>query len=422
MSDISEKTYQNLSIVDALLLVVKKLVGRTIHAWWFMRDFIVFCIIAPPLLAVYPFYKIKFVLIDGSRIGPLITDSEMVFRTFRRDNVKPKIHYIGLVSTIVSEPVKNILQREMPFIISPLLHGSLSGMTSFFKPLKKMPFVVVRELSNWASTFNQYKSRIEFTEEEKIIGEACLREMGIGENDWFVCFHAREDVYLKSEYPDNDWSHHGYRDSSINNCIKSMEEIIKYGGFAVRIGAKGDTALDDIDTSKIIDYANSKFKSQFLDIYLAAKCRFSIVGGGSGIGFASTLFDVPVGWVNVFPTSPGWWQKNNMFIPKLFKAKDSGRYITFAEMSDMGLITPISGTRDLDFFNENGLKIIENTDDEILGLCMEMLDLTKKNGSSSELTKLQHEFKDKFFSENENNKDAANISSYFINKYSSLLD
>lgn len=407
---------------NTFINIVKKNIGRTIRMWWFARDIVVFIIIGSLLLIIYPVYKIKFVIIDGSRIGPLITDSEMVIRTFPSDRTKTNIHYIGLVGSIVSEPLKKILQRQIPFVVSPLIHGSFKNITNRFKLLSKMPFVVVRNYSNWASTFNQYKSRIEFTEEEKRIGEACLREMGIGENDWFICFHAREAAYLDSEYPDIDWSYHNYRDSSIYNCINAAQEIVNRGGFAVRVGSKGDTPLRNTGSEKIIDYANSKFKSQFMDIYLAAKCRFMVVGGGSGIGFVSTFFDVPVGWANVLPIVPNWWQKNNMFIPKLYCKKDTGSFIKFSKMDDMRLIAPVYGGLDSKFIYEKGLKEVENTNDEISALCLEMLEKDEGIEPSVEISKLQGEFRDRFFGKIQNRENAASISGYFLKKHSSLMD
>lgn len=55
-----------------------------------------------------------------------------------------------------------------------------------------------------------------------------------------------------------------------------------------------------VDNPKIIDYATNGMRSDFMDIYLAAKCLFCI---STGLGFDAvpTVFRRPVVYVNHTP-------------------------------------------------------------------------------------------------------------------------
>ena len=43
--------------------------------------------------------------------------------------------------------------------------------------------------------YNHTESELFFTEEEEEKGRVLLAEMGIGADDWFVCFHARSENF-----------------------------------------------------------------------------------------------------------------------------------------------------------------------------------------------------------------------------------
>ncbi|MCP5044983.1 MAG: TIGR04372 family glycosyltransferase, partial [bacterium] len=60
-------------------------------------------------------------------------------------------------------------------------------------------------------------------------GEAALRELGIPEGAWFVCFHSREAGY---------WGNFAqtFRDSEIESYVPAMRAVTTRGGYAVRMG------------------------------------------------------------------------------------------------------------------------------------------------------------------------------------------
>ena len=72
-----------------------------------------------------------------------------------------------------------------------------------------------------------------------------------------------------------DFSYHDYRDGKLEAFLPSLEELTKRGYFVLRMGSKVKDKLNT-NNPKILDYANMEIRSDFLDIYLASKCKFCI--------------------------------------------------------------------------------------------------------------------------------------------------
>ncbi|MBT89689.1 MAG: glycosyltransferase, TIGR04372 family protein [Spirochaetales bacterium] len=211
------------------------------------------------------------------------------------------------------------------------------------------------------------KVHLSFTSDEEHLGTRLLREMGIPANTPFVCFHARESIYLNSVQPYRDWSHHDYRNTNIDNCIDAVEELTHHGYYCVRMGSIVKEALNT-DNPKIIDYA-AKQRTEFLDIFLGAKCHFFIYSGPSGISEIPAIFRRPLVCANQIPIffvpTIG---HNVLFIPKKLWHKTEKRLITFREMVETGA-WKFQRTKN---YEEIDLEWIENTSEEISSLVLEM--------------------------------------------------
>ena len=130
---------------------------------------------------------------------------------------------------------------------------------------------------------------LSFTSEEIVIGDRSLLEMGIPEKTSFICFHNRDSAFLDSVNNDSDWSYHDFRDSNIQNYLVAVEAIILRGNYAVRMGAITKDKVQSANP-KFIDYANNGMRTDFLDIYLSAKCKF-ILCSDTGLSFPSEVFN-----------------------------------------------------------------------------------------------------------------------------------
>lgn len=205
-----------------------------------------------------------------------------------------------------------------------------------------------------------------FTAREEQRGLAALRKLGIPENTPFVCFHARDSAYLSALFPNTNCHYHDYRDSNIYHYVPAAGEMTRRGCFAIRTGAIVQEALTTTNPM-IIDYA-TKCRSDFLDIFLGAKCHFYF-GAASGFSAIPPIFRRPLAIVNHIPLdyAPTWFPYA-LFIPKKLWLKAERRFLTFREIFDSG----IGRFLETEQYEQLGIEVIENTPEEITALVVEM--------------------------------------------------
>jgi len=211
------------------------------------------------------------------------------------------------------------------------------------------------------------KPFLEFTPEEENLGQKALQDLGVPKGTPFVCFNARDAAYLDAIHPERNWRYHDYRDSSIHNYIPTAEELVGRGYYAIRMGAIVKERIHT-DNQAIIDYATNGKRTDFLDIYLGAKCRFFICSP-SGISIIPEVFRKPIVYVNWLHLSNIFsWMPQALFIPKKLYLTNEDRWLTFREMveSDIGLFDRS------ELYERKCIEVIENTPEEIVDVCVEM--------------------------------------------------
>jgi putative glycosyltransferase (TIGR04372 family) len=259
---------------------------------------------------------------------------------------------------------------------------------------------------------------LSFTEEEELAGQAGLRDLGIPENTPFVCFHARDSAYLKKMTPNFDSSYHDYRDSNINNYIAGAEELARRGMYAIRMGA---VVTEKIASSQkgVIDYAASGKRSDFMDIYLGAKCAF-FISSGTGIDAIPMIFRRVSAFVNFVPLEYGrFWQPGHLFIPKKHWLIKDKRFMKFREIIDSGAGRFVYAKQ----YREHDIELIENTPEEIAELVIEMDERLK--GTWKERDENDEELQKQFWQvvkpSNLNSVFSARIGASFLRKNRELL-
>ena len=206
-----------------------------------------------------------------------------------------------------------------------------------------------------------------FTTEEEYFGENALQNLAIPPGKPFICFNTRDAAYLNTKMTGWDWSYHDYRNADIDNYIAAAEELVRRGYYAIRVGFVVEKKLT-VSNPAIIDYATNGKRTEFLDIYLAAKCRFFICPEG-GISVPPEIFRRPcvyVNWVPITRISP--WVHCGLFIPKKFFLRHENRFLTFDEIIN----SEIGNVSDGKIFTEQGIELIENTPEEIVSVVIEM--------------------------------------------------
>lgn len=200
------------------------------------------------------------------------------------------------------------------------------------------------------------------SEAEIARGEAELRALGIPEGAWFVCVHSREGGYL----PGDEWAN-SYRNTNITDYTNAMRAIVARGGWCVRVGDPTMRPLDPMPG--VVDYARSSSKSDWMDLFLCARCRF-FLGNSSGLFGLAGIFGKPSALANMTPLGCVYAQfPNDLSIPKLL-TDAQGRMLplpdAFADKASEFRLAPE--------FAERGLRQVDNTPQEIAELAIEMMD------------------------------------------------
>jgi putative glycosyltransferase (TIGR04372 family) len=209
-----------------------------------------------------------------------------------------------------------------------------------------------------------------FTPEEEARGEAGLRAMGISRGKPFVCLNVRDNAYNAywdladaSSYV-ND---HSYRDSDIQNYVLAAETLADRGYVVIRMGAIVREAIKTRHPG-VIDYAANGMRSDFMDIYLGAKCEFC-VSVGSGFDAVPMIFRRPIACVNFVPLGRlDTFSTNILSITKHYHLEADNRELTLAEIFARGVGFFYLTSE----YQASGIRLIENTPEEIRDLVVEM--------------------------------------------------
>ena len=233
-------------------------------------------------------------------------------------------------------------------------------------------------------------------------GWECLRSLGVPSEAWFVGLHVREGR-TKSR---------GARDDDIDTYGMAIESIVKRGGWVIRMGGPSMTPLPPMP--QVIDYAHSGARSDWMDVFLWARCRF-FIGTVSGPAWVPPTFGVPCVATNWTFLSRRWFGQD-LFIPKLLWSEREQRYLSF----DEALTSSAGVAESLDYLASIGIRIVDNSPEEINDVVMEMLDrLDGKLKYSEEDKQLEERF-DKMWASNAY-KATGRVGRDFLRKWAHLL-
>jgi putative glycosyltransferase (TIGR04372 family) len=220
---------------------------------------------------------------------------------------------------------------------------------------------------DYAGFFKRMPVQIDFTPEESARGRAALVEMGIPADAKYVCVHVRDAVYWKSRNPEmgNDSD---FRNCDIADFVPAIRALTARGYYVVRLGypVAGPLELED---TKFIDYS-TRFRSEFLDLYLAANCHF-MVSTGSGIDSVSYMFRRPVLMCNITPVAHLYSDKSWVLnLPKLHRRRGASSLMSFSEVVSSGVGDYVT----TDQYNQAAVEFLDAEPEVIRDAVLEMAD------------------------------------------------
>ena len=235
-------------------------------------------------------------------------------------------------------------------------------------------------------------------------GWRCLQTLGVPPDAWFVGLHVREGRTRSR----------GARDADIGTYGLAIKSIVARGGWVIRMGNPTMPPLPPMP--QVIDYAHSEVRSDWMDVFLWARCRF-FIGTTSGPAWVSPTFGVPCVATNWHPLIRRWFGQG-LFIPKLLWSEREERYLSFAE----ALTSSVGVAESLDYLASRGIRLVDNTPEEINDVVVEMLDrLEGKLKYSEEDEQLQERFDRMWIRNTHRANGRGRIGRAFLRKWVHLL-
>ena len=181
---------------------------------------------------------------------------------------------------------------------------------------------------------------------------------------------VRDSAYLKNDtnLKGRDWSYHNYRDSKINNFKLSVDFLLEKGYFVFRMGKIVNKKLE-IEHPNFMDYANSKSRSDFLDIWLTANCSFAITST-FGLSNVAMTFRRPCALIDAMPLGgiDAITNKNHVWLPKKLKRKKNKEFLSLKEQIQNGSIGFFRTYQ----YDNAGIQLIDNSPEDILATVNEI--------------------------------------------------
>ena len=283
-------------------------------------------------------WLIRFGYFCGDRIGHFVFDSAHYLSGLAQRGREEKISdFFFLRNDICNKYWSSFLRRNLVLssLAEPMYHtlkripGGSQHLIQPFRDTHGYGFPK-NDSEVHEAEWEYFRKAYEFNDKEIAQGRNFLREIGLHNPERLVCLNVRDRAYLNNTIPRNGgWNYHSYRDSDIQNYELISRRLGEAGYFVVRMGKIVHDKFI-CDANNVFDYANSKYRSDFLDIWLAANCAF-MISTGSGLDSVATTFGRPVAFVNAMPLIDINYWANAVWHPKHLSWKECGRRLSVSE-------------------------------------------------------------------------------------------
>ena len=297
------------------------------------RRFIIFLLslsVIPIVLVIrviQPWYWIRFGWFFGSRIGHFafdveyyLTEKKLGLHHNRVKDIffyqwgKPANHFF---SKLIERHLVIRNWVEPLFVANDMIPGGTKH--------ELLPCYEKYASRDLDGLFTKTSTQLSFTDNENLNGYDYLHSIGMDNKEKFICLIVRDSAYLN----DPKYSYHNYRDSNIDKYKDASIYLAEKGYWVFRMGKKVHNPFV-VNNDRIIDYASSEQRSDFLDIWLMANCYFCI-STGLGIDEVARVFRKPALNVNYLPASHIVSYSHCISLLKNLKWKKTNKPLTFSE-------------------------------------------------------------------------------------------
>jgi len=368
-----------------------------------------------PLAIIFRIFSIKIPYFHTERIGHLVVDPESFLKAYFLKNQKfPRCILLAPINKTANQKLLDYWKKYFFVIKNKFFCRFLSPLC--FHPLLKSDEKFAASIDDTSSIYSinakwaDKEPLLSISKEDLKFGKNALLDLGLNNEDWFVCVHSRDRGYSPS-----DEHLHSFRNTNIEDYLEAIEYIISKGGKCIRMG--DSTMRPAPKLNGLIDYALSPFKSEQMDIFLCSQCLF-FLGGNSGIFELSSLFGRPVAIANMAPMSIVARGSEDISIPMNYADEHSGELIDYKSIMESSK----SNYRTSNDFIDAGISLIPNTPYEIKELAEEQfLKINNAYKSNDEDIILQHRYKAMFRPGHYGYGFSSKIGEKFLKRYSRLI-
>lgn len=198
-------------------------------------------------------------------------------------------------------------------------------------------------------------------------GRAALNSMGMEKDAWFVAIHIR----ARGFHGEGSGSSQDHRNANITDYLGAIEMVTARGGWVIRMGDRSMPPLPDLP--RVIDYARSPIKSDWMDVFLCGNAR-CYLGTTSGLANVAISFGTPCVLVNCLSNYAQLWPGNVCFTWRPYWSVREERYLSLEEI----LAEPVRGnTFSANILSSNGIIPRNNEAEDIRQALAEMLDISE---------------------------------------------
>ena len=379
-----EKQYSDLS-VGGIKEMRRKMI-LLITLFWLYGRMVLFSPLLLIIRIIKPIVLIRIGRLHSRRIGHFAANTELVILESRRGINNPSKKYFDLFFLEKGNSSNSFLTKkwkEKLIILPTLILDPIYQLILIFPGAKDHQILPSNHDRDIHNLIEDSPPSITFNQQEIELGEAGIKDLGVLPHKPFVCLIVRDNAYLNMHLKPKDketYSYHNYRDCDIKSYLLTAEELTQKGYYVVRMGVIVKEALVS-NNPMIIDYANSGKRTEFMDVYLGAKCDFCISSGLGWDTIPTHLFRKPCLYapmlpIGYFPT----YITQTLLITKVHYSRQLKRNLTMSEIADLGLDLALSSN---DFIDQN-VDLIEPSPKDIWEAAQEMIEMVEGKGNYSE--------------------------------------
>ncbi len=346
------------------------------------------------IIILRPLIIIRIGKLNTSRIGHLATNTALYYIKNKKINKSKTLDLFYCDRLIANRYLLNLWRKKI-IILPRIFLFSIFNLVIKFKYTLKFHYADNNEGGDQDpdQLLLKFEPILKLPDEDIIKGKKILQKLGTDSRK-IILFFARDEAYTNYLLSKKiDIRFHSYRNANIDNFIFAAEELTKKGYALIRVGSMVNKTIKS-KFKYIIDYSNSEYQSDFMDIYLQSVCEFFITSG-TGINEVARIFNRPLLYASFTPYAYSPTYQNNIIcIYKKYKDIKRNKFLSLNEMFKQN----VAQAYHKDIFIKNNIELIDNTPEEIKDAAFEMLVAIKNNFQISEEDKsLQNKFWDIYY-------------------------